>query len=752
MPYAWEVVLDEKSEAIRRYCDRGWNVLLVHGIVDGQCTCGTPECKNAGKHPVATNGIHSATTDADWVISLLASNPDYNLAVAMGRASGIIDLDLDSAKAIDDARALGGIDGTLSFKSGRPESGLHCLFRYPDIREEDQVRNAVEIGTKMDVRGDGGYAVVPPSTHASGRAYEWVNPPELFDPQAIPNWLYERLVFDPINPVRVEEDTSPIAEGGRNDYLFRRASKLRADSLSIEAIRAAVHAENKTRCDPPLDHAEVETIVESALAYEPGHTGAHAKQQVEVEEYFGLPITQLPGILLNAPLTDSGNAECLVELFGEEFRAAKGIVSARKDSRGIMRWNGHVWEEDLGRKFRDRAKMTARARLAVSGLAADKETRNKVRSWAVSSENLPKLEATCELASTHEKMDTDASTWDTHPMKLAVQNGVVDLRTGEVTDPDPNDYLTQVAAVTYDPDATCPTWERVIDEIFLDKPEVVPYLQRVLGYMLTGMMNEHVMWFWYGSGANGKSTIINVFMHMLGEMGATTSFTTFDAKTENDRGDDLASLRGKRFVAATEGERSRRIAEAKIKSVVSDDKIRCRHLYGPWFEYRPAWKLVLATNHLPEIKGTDQGIWRRIHLLEFSQEFSGERRDRSLEEKLRREISGIFNWCLAGLRDYLSIGGFDPPPAVLKSTEEMREESDMTKQWFDVRVTPVSGETLYRDAAYIDYRGMCRDAGEHPTTKADWARRLKKLGLEFIKGPKGYYAEGWEIVRGGFDQ
>lgn len=753
MAFTWEITLTKKSEEIRRYCERGWHVFLVHGVVDDQCTCGTVDCKDAGKHPVASNGIHSATDDADWVISVLATNPNYNLAIAMGRLSGLIDLDLDSAEAIEEAKKLGGIDDTLSFESGRLETGRHCLFKYPVIRDDHRVKNAVEIGKKMDVRADGGYAVVPPSLHVSGRTYRWTNPPELFDLQPVPKWLWDRLVFDPIDPVHVPEDTSPIVEGGRNDYLFRRAAKLRADSLSIEAIRGAIAGENKARCEPPLTDDEVSAIVNSALSYEPGHTGAFADKQVEVEEYFGVPITQLPSILLDAPLTDSGNAECLVEMFGDEFRSGRGIVTSRAESKKIMRWNGHVWEEDLGRKFRDRAKMTARARGAVSSLAPDKDARARLRAWAVSSESLNKLEATCELASTSEKLETDPNTWDSHPMKLAVQNGVIDLFTGVVTDPDPDDYLTQVAAVSYDPEATCPIWEKTVTEIFADKPEVVPYIQRVLGYMLTGLTSEHVMWFWFGNGANGKSTIINVFTHMLGEMGASTPFTMFDSRSENERGDDLASLRGKRFVAATEGEQSRRIAEAKIKSVVSDDKIRCRHMYGSWFEYKPAWKLVLATNHLPEIKGTDQGIWRRIHLLEFSQEFEGERRDRGLEAKLRKEMSGILNWCLVGLKDYLERGGLDAPSVVLRSTEEMREENDMIKQWFEMRVSTAPGEKMGKDEAFLDYRATCRDAGEYWISKPTWARRLKKLGIEFTRKDeqKEYAAEGWEIVSGGYD-
>ena len=371
-----------------------------------------------------------------------------------------------------------------------------------------------------------------------------------------------------------------------------------------------------------------------------------------------------------------------------------------------------------------------------------------MRDFAKSSENLGRLEATCELAKTADLFKAPADVWDADPLKLGVTNGVVDLRTGKFIEPDPDDYITQIAAVQYDPKATAPLWEKAIGEMFEDRPDVVPYMQRVLGYMLTGLTDEHVMWFWYGNGANGKSTIINVMHALLGTMAGTTSFSTFDDKNENDKGDDLAILRGKRFVAASEGERQRRIAEAKIKTVVSSDRIRCRFLFGTFFEYRPTWKLVLATNHLPEVKGTDSGIWRRIHMVEFAQSFEGDRRDKDLEMKLRRELPGIFNWCLAGLQDYFRLGGFDPPESVSKSTTAMRVENDTVAQWFEESVIHKSGESLERSTAFQHYRRWCQDNGDWPIGRASWQKRLEQLGLKFVRNDKGRnLAEGWDLTR-----
>jgi putative DNA primase/helicase len=292
----------------------------------------------------------------------------------------------------------------------------------------------------------------------------------------------------------------------------------------------------------------------------------------------------------------------------------------------------------------------------------------------------------------------------------------------------------------------------VIGEIFEDQPEVVPYMKRVLGYMITGLTDEHTMWFWFGRGANGKSTLINVMHALLGTMAASTSFSTFDDRNDNDKGDDLAILRGKRFVAASEGEQHRRIAEAKVKTVVSSDRIRCRFLYGSFFEYRPTWKLVLATNNLPEIKGTDVGIWRRIHMVQFNQRFEGERRDLGLEIKIRHELPGVLNWCLEGLEDYFDLGGFAPPPSVVKTTEDFRAENDTISLWFEERVVKSEGESLERSLAFTDYRTWCRDSGESYMGRAVWASRVRDLGLEFEtskskNGSVSHKAKGWDITR-----
>lgn len=738
-----------KQRSLELLVSHGIQTFLVHGIKDGQCTCGRKDCPKAGKHPIHGNGVYAATLDLEYLQYQLQESPYANIAGGMGKGSDGITLDLDSQKGIDEARALG-LPVSWDFATGK---GQQIVFEYPELRDDMHVANAVRIGPDMDIRSDGGYCILPPSLHKSGKAYQWLHAPGTVPKAKAPQWLLDKLIYRPMRDLGEREDEQPtelMTEGGRNDYLFRLGCSWRAKGMLADELRLALAERNAKTCNPPLDEDEVAQIVTSiSQRYPSGETGSRARVAKEVEEKLG-PIQQLPEILLTAPLTDSGNAECLVSLFGKDFRSSRNASQRKTESKGIWRWTGALWVEDTEREFRDRAKWTARGRARIAEQAETKQLRGQIYRHALASENLSKLEAMCELASTDSKLAVPASAWDSDPLRLGLLNGTLNLKTLEFSESDPEDFITVVANVRYDPEAVCPTWEKTVQEIFLDHPELVDYIQRVLGYCLTGLTHEHVMWFWFGTGANGKSTLINTFTALMGGMAAATSFSTFDEKGESERHDALAGLRGKRFVAATEGERGRKLAEAKIKTVVSSDAIRCRFLHNNFFEYKPSYKVILATNHLPELRGTDMGLWRRVHMVPFSQTFEGNKRDKDLELKLRRELPGILNWCLAGLKQYWELGGFDAPPIVQMSVENLRAANDTFQGWVEERLVRTGnlGDSLDSATAFLDYRGYMKSQGELPLTKVAWDFNCRNIGMDFkihaesrVKTPR---ALGWK--------
>lgn len=729
---------------VRSYVNLGLHIFPLHGSVDGVCTCGEEDCPDNGKHPAIPRGVYGASTDFEWLESSFTDHPNENVGLATGRVSGVLILDLDSQDAIDQANRLG-LPKTWAFVTGK---GEQYIFKYPELLEDFYVQNAVQMASGMDIRSDGGYAVVPPSVHKTGKEYTWIYPPETTELAAVPKWVMDKLVIKnrtASSAHKIEDEAEIHGAGERNDYLFKVGTSMRAGRFSGEEIRLVLHERNMRSCSPPLDEDEVNKIAESITQrYAPGIDDEISEA---IKEKFG-GLDNLPKSLLTAPLTDSGNSECLVELFGEDFRASKTLTKHATQSKGIFHWNGSIWEEDTSRVFRDCAKWTARGRRQISAHAETVEARRKLYQFAMLSENLKKMEDMCNLAATNEAIVMPEGVWDTDPLILAVSNGTIDLKSGDFREFRRDDFLTKQAPVEYNDFATCPIWEKTIGEIFRDNPAVVPYIQRVFGYCLTGLTEEHLMWFWYGTGANGKSTLLNTMKMMLGDgqYAETTSFSTFDTKNDNGRNDGLAELRGARFVAASEGEHGRAIAEAKIKAVVSNDGVSCRFLFNNLFTYTPRYKVILASNHLPQIKGTDKGIWRRVHIVPFNQKFEGDDRDLHLEEKLQGELSGILNWCLAGLQDFWERGGFEPPEIVLYSTRNLETQSDLFQQWFDERLTPSEAQKLRRSTAYLDYRNYLRTQGETPIPKIEWTTRMGVHGVYFTEKVRGdLSSKGWRL-------
>lgn len=728
---------------VKVYVGLNLNVLLVHGLLNGECTCGNANCSSPGKHPLHSNGVYGATKDLSWLEAQYNAFPHSNVAIAAGRDSGIVFLDLDTPEAIEAVRKMG-VPPTWKFSTGK---GEQHIFKYPTIQDELYVQNAVQIAPGIDIRSDGGYSVVPPSKHYSGRQYEWGLAPESTPIMDIPSWLYDKLIIKnksaSSNNTQLTEHAQIQTEGGRNDYLFKVGTSMRAARFSGEEIRLVLLERNTRSCSPPLPDSEVNDIIDSIIQrYAPG---IQDEMSEKVREKLG-DIDKLPTILLTSPLSDSGNSECLVDLFGQDFRSCRAMTKTKAESKGIFHWNNSIWEEDVRRELRNCALWTARGRKTISANAETVEERRRLYKFANDSENIGRLESMCELASTNPAVAVKESVWDTDPLKISVTNGTLNLKTGEFEEPSREDFITKQSKVVYDETQECPIWEKTLEEVFSDNPEIIPYLQRVFGYCLTGLTDEHLMWFWYGGGANGKSTILNTIKALMGDLGATTSFSTFDTKNDNGRNDGLAELRGKRFVAASEGEQGRSIAEAKIKLVVSNDEVSCRFLFNNLFTYRPTYKVILASNHLPEIKGTDKGIWRRVHLVPFNQTFEGDARDQDLEKKLLGELSGILNWCLKGLQDFWERGGVDPPAIVLYSTRNLETRSDLFQQWFEERLTPKEESVLRRSFAYLDYRTYLRTSGEHPIAKIAWTSRMEEMGVEFGTKVRGDYSvRGWRL-------
>jgi putative DNA primase/helicase len=286
--------------------------------------------------------------------------------------------------------------------------------------------------------------------------------------------------------------------------------------------------------------------------------------------------------------------------------------------------------------------------------------------------------------------------------------------------------------VEYDKKADCPLWKQFMREIMDYKSDVISFVQTACGWALSGDNSEQTMFILFGTGANGKSTFLNTIMYLLGDYAIATPTETFMRKNGDQNTNDIARLRGTRFVTTTEAEQGKRLSEPIIKQITGNDRMTARFLYGEYFNFVPTFKIFMATNHKPVIKGTDHGIWRRIKLIPFTTRIPDEKQDKELEDKLKAEASGILNWLLEGMlrwkKERLQI-----PKSIQNATEDYRGEMDVIGNFviecciLDVRFS-IRVRELFK--AYQDW---CNQNNEHACSERFLSLRLQEIGFQRIR-------------------
>jgi putative DNA primase/helicase len=272
---------------------------------------------------------------------------------------------------------------------------------------------------------------------------------------------------------------------------------------------------------------------------------------------------------------------------------------------------------------------------------------------------------------------------DTNPWLFNVENGTLDLRTGELREHRKEDFLTKLAPVTFDPDVDYPLWRRFLGTIFAGDKELIGYVRRLVGYCLTGVTEEHLLPFLYGTGANGKSTLVETILKLLGpDYAMKAAPDLLMAKRGDSHPTDRADLFGKRFVACVETEEGRRLAEALVKELTGGDRVRARRMKEDFWEFAPTHHVWLAGNHKPTILGTDHGIWRRIKLIPFEVVIPEAEQDKKLPAKLAEELPGILNWAVVGCLEW-QCNGMREPALVGAKTQEYAEDMDEVGPFID---------------------------------------------------------------------
>src|SRR5215218_3117446 len=667
-----------KTEAVGYY-RRGWSPIPVKS-----------RSKEPDLHKLAPYLSQRATKEE------LSSWSWPGVGIVTGGLSGILVLDVDGPEGEAELKKRGHPLTPMVRTAG---GGLHLYFKHP----EKDIRTGIRVAPGLDVKASGGYVVAPPSLGPNGKPYEWIVGLEEVDPADPPEWLTELLERPRFGAAPVGDRIPP---GQRNKELASIAGSMRRRGLGEVEILAALTVANERRCDPPLEEEEVRKIAASVSRYEP-------VGDVIPVSFNGRGSSQPPA---RFNLTDLGNAERFVVRHSEDVRYCfpwrKWLV-----------WTGARWERDDTGHVHRLAKETVRGIYQEAAAAEDEDRRKALARHATHSEAESKIKGMVELAKSEVPVSPDDL--DADPWRLNVPNGTVDLRTGELQSHRREDMQTKMAGAEYRPEAGAPTWASVLERV-LPNPEVRTFFKKLCGYALSGDVSEHILPVLYGTGANGKSTVLNALLEAVGEYGMQAAPDLLIAK-RGGHPTEVADLFGMRLVASIEVEEGQRLAEALVKSLTGGDKVRARRMRQDFWQFHPTHTAFLCTNHKPEIRGTDNAIWRRIRLIPFTETLPPAEQDKKLPEKLQSELAGILAWCVEGCLEWQR-EGLQAPAEVRKATGAYRAEMDVVGAFLRDECEMDPDYKASFATVYDRYVVWCEEGGEKSETRRKFNARLKERG------------------------
>ncbi len=448
-----------------------------------------------------------------------------------------------------------------------------------------------------------------------------------------------------------------------------------------------------------------------------------------------------PDTVKNYSFDDTGNSDRFVDLFGEDMRYNYA------DKRWLY-WDERRWHSDLGNVIFsaiDKAVDSMGAEMKYYEQQEDEDMAKAFQKHVKYSRSHKGKEQLKKEA--EHRLPIMPHQLDKHKMAFNVPNGILSLKTGELMPHDPKWLITKVSFVEYSDNADCPQWRKFLDEIFGGDKELIRYIQKAVGYSMTGQTGEQCVFFLYGTGRNGKSTFLDVIRDIMGDYAANIQPETIMVKHSqgNAINSDIARLKGARFVTSVEPNEGMRINEGLLKQITGDDVVTARKLYGDEFEFKPEFKLWMATNHKPIIRGTDTGIWRRIHMIPFTVQIPEGKVDRKLKYKLEREYPAILRWAVEGCLLWQQEGLF-MPKAVLEQVREYRREMDVVSAFIEDRCEVGEGYYVKSSELYAAYFAWCDGNNEYKMSNTKFSTEVAKTFTK-KKQPDGIYFLGIKLIR-----
>jgi putative DNA primase/helicase len=443
--------------------------------------------------------------------------------------------------------------------------------------------------------------------------------------------------------------------------------------------------------------------------------------------------------------TDMSNAARLAARHGQDLHCTPEV--------GWVVWDGARWRTDeMGAETQRRAKDTSKS-IYDEVKDSPKANRGAVLKHARNSQKKSAIEAMIKLTLSEPGIDTrlceedsGEPVFDAHPMLFNLTNGTLDLTTGALREHSRKDLITKIARVKFNPAAECELWLKFLRRITKEDEELVAYLQRLVGYSLTGDVSEKCLIFLYGaSGDNGKTVFCETWLSLLGGYGAVSSPDLILQRSKYPTiPNDVARLRGVRAAIMNETPQGSRFDETKLKDLTGGDKLSARFLHREYFQFPPTHKLIIRGNHKPGIRGTDDAIWNRLRTIPFEVQIPKEEQDRQLKQKLQAELPGILNWALRGCADWRRMG-LAAPSRVMDAVKLYRQESDTVARFVSEECERAPNALAPALGFFSRYKDFCEAVGEMWLTIKEVAAEMERKGYRTQRKKEGNFYVGLKL-------
>ena len=671
--------------------------------------------------PLTMNGLKGATTDPEAIKRWWGMWPKANIGI---RCTGLLVPDFDGkigseSKAQLEAK-FGKLPATWTIKTGGgtleapKEQGLHHVYK---VKKDLNVRpEAGKYGYPgFDIRANDSYIVAAPSV--TRLPYETIDDSPIAD---APDWLIDiaKAGRNGSKPGTKVTKDAPIPDGQRNDTMSRIAGAMRRQGADQEAIEAALL---NVKCQTPLPEDEIKAIAASISRYEPRPDGDEPQQ---------------------FHLTDSGNARRLANQFGKDIRYSP-------ERKQWLVWNGKVWEWDIGGiRISRLAKKVNMNIYHEAGDEPDDERRKDLTKHARETERQVRLDAMIKSAESESNIAIMLVELDANHYLLNVNNGTIDLKTGVVKRHDPADLITELLPIDYDPEATSAEWDAFLLRIFAGDTDLISYIQRAMGYSITGDQGEQVFFFCYGRGFNGKSTLLNACRLVMGNYATQVPPTAFMVDKTKRGGPDeaISSLKNKRLVCSTELEDGQRLSVSLVKRMTGGEPLWCEHKFERGYTFQPTHKLWLSGNHEPIITDTTNSIWYWLKKIPFTVAIPEDERQKGYAEKLVAEHApAILAWLVKGCVEWAKAGGLGEPEAVKQAVAEYRDQQDILHDYLMERCLFKKNDSMEQKSLYADYKKWAEDNDVNAIGKLNFRARIQEKGAISDYGNK--HVAVWRGIR-----